>query len=46
MRRGFVAFLREKGEQQIADHGADVETDRADESEFGIDDARVRAASA
>ena len=34
-------ILGEKGEQQIADHRADVEADRADEGEFGVDDARV-----
>ena len=41
MRLGFVALLREKGEEEIADHSADVEADRPDEGEFGIDDARV-----
>ena len=41
VRRRLVAFLREIGEQEIADHGADVEADRADEGEFRIDDPRV-----
>ena len=41
MRRRLVAFLREIGEQEIADHGADIEADRADEGEFRIDDPRV-----
>jgi hypothetical protein len=41
VRRRLVAFLREIGEQEIADHGADIEADRADEGEFRIDDPRV-----
>ena len=41
MRRGLVALLREKGEQEIADDRADVEANRPDEGEFGVDDARV-----
>jgi hypothetical protein len=41
MRRRLVPFLREIGEQEIADRGADIEADRADEGEFRIDDPRI-----
>src|SRR3984957_15035572 len=41
MGRGFMALLREIGDEEIADHRADIETDRPDAGEFGIDDARV-----
>ena len=37
--RGFVAFLRAIGEQEIADHRADIEADRPHEGELRIDDA-------
>ena len=41
MRRLLVSRLRKEGEQEIADDRADVEADRADERELGVDDARV-----
>ena len=37
--RSFVAFLRAIGEQEIADHRADIEAHRAHEGEFRIYDA-------
>ena len=45
-RRGLVPLLGEEGQEQIADHRADVEADRPDEGEFRIDDPRVVASSA
>ena len=36
-----MSLLREIGDEEIADHRADIEADRPEEGEFGIDDARV-----